>query len=336
MSLFKNKNLDLLAIGDTAVDAFIRLKDASVHCSIDNTTCELCMRFGDKIPFEFAEIVYGVGNSANAAVSASRLGLSVGLMSHLGDDEYASKIISYLNSQKINTSLIKKQKGKPTNYHYVLWYENERTILIKHTDFSYTFEEPKNKPKWLYLSSLGENTLDYHNSIIAYLNKNTDIKLAFQPGTFQIKLGAKKIPDLYKRSDVFICNKEEIQIIIEEKHTDIKYLLKKAHELGPKIVLITDGPKGAYAYDGKNMYFQPPYPDIKPPYERTGAGDAFASTFTSAICLGLSIEEALSWAPINSMSVVQYVGAQKGLLSKEKIKEYLKHAPSDYKAQKID
>ena len=106
-------------------------------------------------------------------------------------------------------------------------------------------------------------------------------------------------------------------------------------KLGPKIVVVTDGPKGAYAYDGSEFWFMPPYPDPKPPYERTGAGDAFSSTFTVALALGKSIPEALSWAPINSMSVVQYVGAREGLLTQAKMEEYLKNAPPDYKPKKI-
>ena len=85
--------------------------------------------------------------------------------------------------------------------------------------------------------------------------------------------------------------------------------------LGPNIVLITDGPNGAYAFDGTNMLKVPMYPDPKPPTNRTGAGDAMTSTFVVALGLGKSIQEALLWGPVNSMSVVQQVGAQKGLLT---------------------
>jgi sugar/nucleoside kinase (ribokinase family) len=114
-----------------------------------------------------------------------------------------------------------------------------------------------------------------------------------------------------------------------------KDLLKKMYDLGPKIVVITDGPEGAYAYDGKDTYFIKPYPDPKPPYSRTGAGDAFASTFVSAIILGKTLEEALAWAGVNAMAVVQEVGANIGLLTRPKLEEYLKNAPEDYKAKKI-
>jgi len=106
-------------------------------------------------------------------------------------------------------------------------------------------------------------------------------------------------------------------------------------ELGPEVVVITDGPAGAYAYDGMDNWFIGPYPDPKPPYDRTGAGDAFSSTVVSAIALGKSLPEALAWGGVNAMSVIQEVGAQKGLLSREKIEEFLKIAPEDYKAEKI-
>jgi len=106
-------------------------------------------------------------------------------------------------------------------------------------------------------------------------------------------------------------------------------------ELGPEITVLTDGPGGAYVYDGEKVLWGGMYPDPSKPVDRTGAGDSFASTFTSALVLGKSIEEALQWGPINSMSVVQHIGAQEGLLTKEKIEEYIESAPEDYVVKEI-
>ena len=108
-------------------------------------------------------------------------------------------------------------------------------------------------------------------------------------------------------------------------------------DLGPKTVVVTDGPTGSYAYDKEinKAWFMPPYPDPKEPYERTGAGDAFASTFTIARMQGKSVPEALAWGSINSMSVVQFVGAQKGLLPKEEIEKYIESAPAEFVAKEI-
>ena len=112
-------------------------------------------------------------------------------------------------------------------------------------------------------------------------------------------------------------------------------LLTALHGLGPKLVVITDNTNGAYASDGTNAWQVPMYPDDRQAYERTGAGDAFASTLTSALALGKSFEEALLWAPINSMAVVQEVGAQKGLLTRASIEEHVAKAPEGYKLERL-
>lgn len=325
---------DFLAIGDTATDAFIRLKDASLHCDINKEKCEICMRFGDKIPYEEVYIVPAVGNAANASVAAARLGLISALAANIGDDYFGKECLSALKSEKVGTKFIRVHKGIKTNYHYVLWYEDDRTILIKHEEFPYALPDI-GEPKWIYFSSLGGNSEEFHKIVANFLRDHPKIKLAFQPGTFQMKLGKEILADIYQRSEVLICNKEEAQRILGSTEGDIKKLMSWICKLGPKISVITDGPKGAYAHDRENYYFMPPYPDPKPPYERTGAGDAFSSTFVVALCRGFSVPDALRWAPINSMSVVQEVGARAGLLTEEKLEEYLKNAPEDYKPREI-
>ena len=194
----------------------------------------------------------------------------------------------------------------------------ERTILIRHERYEYTLPDI-GSPKWIYLSSLGEHSLSFHHEIAKYLTIHPEIKLAFQPGTFQINIPYDDIADIYKLTEVFFCNVGEARRILKTGEKDIKKLLALVRRFGPKIVVITDGPKGAYAYNGKEMWQMPMYPDPAPPVDRTGAGDAFSSTFTVALALGKSIPEALSWGPINSMSVVQEIGAQKGLLTRAQL-----------------
>lgn len=325
---------DFLAIGDVVTEPFIRLLDAEAYCDLDQENCKLCMRFGDKIPYESAEICRAVGNSANAAVSAARLGVRSALLTYIGNDDIGKGNIEELEKNKVDTSMIKTIDGMPSNYHYVLWYDVERTILVKHTEFPYSLDMNMTPPKWMYLSSLASNSAEYHDQIGNYLVAHPEVKLAFQPGTFQMKLGIERTKNIYEHTEVFFCNFEEAQRILNTKETDHKKLMDMLAGLGPKIIVVTDGIKGAYAREADGTcWFVPVYPHT--PFERTGAGDAFGSTFTSALLLGKSVQEALLWAPINSMSVVQQVGAQKGLLSREKLEEYLAKAPAEYAVKKI-
>ncbi len=329
------KKINFLAIGDIVIDAFIKLKDADEFTN--HGTLELCVPFGDKIPYESVTIIPAVGNSPNAVVSASRLGLASALLTNIGDDQNGKDCIDKLKEEKIITNFVKKDTGKKTNYHYVLWYDVDRTILIKHESFDRTFPKIKkrNAPEWIYLSSLGENSLPFHAEIAEYLKTNQNIKLAFQPGTFQINFGVGALKEIYTRTEIFFCNLEEAEKILKISSKDVLTLSKGINALGPKMVSISDGPNGAYLYWNNELWQIPIYPDIAPPFERTGAGDAFSSTFTAGLALGKNPLEAFTWGPINSMSVVQKIGAQAGLLSREKLEEYLKNAPEDYKPKKV-
>lgn len=337
MSLFNlfssNKKYDMVAIGDIVTDAFIKLKDANVHCKINQEDCELCVRFGDKVPFESVEVVKAVGNCANAAVSASRLGLSSALLSTVGNDQNGKECLDELAKNNVSIDYMSTNNDYPTNYHYVLWYDVERTILVKHAPFPYSL--PKNfvAPKWIYLTSMGENSKDFHKVIADFVKAHPETKLAFQPGTFQMKLGVDALKPVYECTEIFFCNVEEAQRILKVESREPLELMKALMALGPKKVVLTDGINGAYAHDGVHAWFMPVYPHT--PFERTGAGDAYASTIVSALALGKSLEEALRWAPINSMSVVQYVGAQKGLLPRAKLEEFLSKAPENYKIKQL-
>ena len=329
------KNYDFIGIGDTVTDAFIRLEMSSAHLEMDHGAGrEICMRFGDKIPYKEVYVIPAVGNASNASVSATRLGLNCALVSNVGGDYFGKECLDALSKEGVAADFIKVHPDQKTNYHYVLWFGDDRTILVKHEEYEYSLPDI-GKPKWIYLSSLGGNSLSFHEVIEKYLYANPEIKLAFQPGTYQIKFGKEKLAGIYQRADVFFCNKEESQRILGTEEEDFKKLLHKAAELGPKIVVITDGKKGAYCYDGQAEWFMPPYPDPQPPLQRTGAGGAVSSTFTVALALGMEIPAALRWGPVNSMSVVQQVGARAGLLTRPQLEKYLKEASEDYKPKII-
>ncbi len=318
--------LDFIAVGDTVVDEFIELEDAEVHCDDKNENCTISMRWGDKIPFKSATLVAGVGNAANAAVSAARLGLASALVAHIGKDRNGDEILSVFKKEKMKLSYITREKNVPTNHHYVLSFHSERTILVKHEAYAYRFPMHLPPPKALYLSSLALSAEHYHDEVAEYLEKNPGIFFAFQPGTFQMKLGKERLKRIYARADILFLNKEEAGRVLEMKDVDdVQVLAEKLHALGPKTVVITDGRNGAYALEKENFMHVAMYPDSKPPVNRTGAGDAFASTTVASMTEGLSLKNAMLRGTINSAYVVQQVGAQKGLLTKEALEKLSAH-----------
>lgn len=332
-----SSQFDVLSVGDVVTDAFIKLLDDKAEITQDGDKKNLAMEFATKIPFDHKEVCPGVGNAPNAAVNFAKLGLKSGMVANVGGDSAGRDIIAELTNKGVDTRYVHINPQNVSNYHFVLWYKEERTILIKHEEYDYHWPHlrPDEVPKWIYFSSISEHALDFHDELADWLDKYSDVKLAFQPGTFQMAAGAERLKSIYARSEIVACNREEAADITGGNHDDMHDLFDRFHKLGPKIVLISDGPAGSYASDGANRYKMPIYPDKAPPLERTGAGDAFTSTFVAAIIKGNNVEGALQWAPISSMNVVQKVGAQAGLLSEDEMADLLQKAPLEYKATKI-
>ncbi len=331
------EGFDVLSIGDIVTDAFIQLQEDQAVTYENEQGKWLAMKFGTKLPFTGATVVQAVGNAANAAVAFARLGLDSGFATNVGGDQEGRDMIAALHKEDVDTRLVHINPGFKSNYHYVLRYQAERTILVKHEAYKYHWPHlrPDEMPRWVYFSSISDHAIPYHDQVCDWLDEHPKVKLAFQPGTFQMEAGAERLKRVYQRSELVVLNREEAVLVGGGNYDDLHDLINKLHELGPKIVVVTDGPNGAYASDGPNRFKMPLYPDPGPPVDRTGAGDAFASTFVAALAKGNTIEGALQWAPINSMSVVQKVGAQAGLLSESKIGEYLTQAPDWYKPERF-
>lgn len=322
----------ILTIGDIFTDAFIKLGDDAAKIITDSEGKQwLSLPFGQKPPYEQVDIVRSVGPSPNAAVSMSRLGLKTQLMAWVGGDVTGEEAISHLRTEHVNTDLMVTEKDKLTSYWYVLRYDADRTMLVKSESYSYQWQLPKEDPEWVYLSYIGPDSWPLHEALLNYLEPRPDIKLVFQPGTFHFKWGTEKLKAIYKRSHIVIMNREEAADVTGKPTISVQNLAKALHELGPEKVVITDGSKGSYASYDNRLITIPNYPDVAPPVDRTGAGDAFASTIIAALAQGETMDTAMTWAPINSMSVVQKVGAQAGLLSREELEKYLSKAPENYK-----
>ena len=124
-------NFKLLAVGDITVDDFIELENVEI------SNGKLEIPWGRKIPFHKSTKIFGVGNVGNAAVSASRLGIKSGIITRVGDDDAGHSCLEVLKKDGVDVSNAEKQIGKSTNYHYVLTHKGERTILIRHENFTY-------------------------------------------------------------------------------------------------------------------------------------------------------------------------------------------------------
>lgn len=321
---------DIISIGDTTIDAFIELHEASVHCAVDHSNCQLCFSYADKIPYDKLTLL-PAGNSTNNAVGSARLGLKNAFVTSIGSDNNGQLIFKELWREGIDTRFIHINKNALTNFHIVLVFQGERTILVKHNKFKYELPG-KLDTKWIYFSSMGAGTEKFHQQLERSLNRQKQIKLAFNPGTFQMRMGLAKLKGFYKRTEILFLNHEEAQMVLNQQSRNIKILLAGMHKLGAKIAVITDGRQGSYASDGNKIWFMDEF--VGPHIEATGAGDAFGTAFTAAILYGRPVPEAMAWGTINGGNVVMHVGPHAGLQSRKQIETYMKRHPK-FKAKEI-
>ena len=323
---------EVLCVGDTATDVFIRLSDAHIRTWNDHEGHWLDLPYGGKVPFDYAHTVEAGGNAANAAVGFARLGVRTALASHVGNDTTGHAMQAALQREGVDTHLMRLDPAHPSNRSFVLWYHQDRTILVHHESYDYHWPHlsPREVPAWVYLSSVGSKASDYYKQLLKWLDEESAVRLAFQPGTLQISQGVEELQGIYRRTEILICNREEAVEIGGADHGDLAAILDSLYRLGPQLIVVTDGPDGAYAFDGTRRLRVSSYPDPSPPRERTGAGDAFSSTFVAALVKGRSVDEALEWAPVNAMRVVQDVGAQAGLLDEQHLLLERKAAPEWY------
>ncbi|MEI6499228.1 MAG: carbohydrate kinase family protein [bacterium] len=319
---------DILTIGDALEDVFVEpeLKVRADQSVLSGKSMNL--EFGEKIPLNWVNFEIG-GSACNAAVGFERLGAKSCIIAMCGDDDPKDKVIKRLRSEKVDCSNIIVNKHYQTGYSVVLSVKGERTILVFHgpKDYSKIKIDRNIETEWLYLAPLGHNTDELEKDIVSFAAEK-DVKIGWNPGSIQIKQGVNHWKHVLRCTNILFLNKEEaLKFLGTPVRLEMREILKRLHAYGPKIVVVTNGKEGAVAYDG--VEFNAAKPDLRvEKVDATGAGDSFAIGFLARLMnadwrLGVTpdeIREALNWGIKNSNSVIQYIGAQRGLLTLAQMK----------------
>lgn len=336
---------DVVTIGEAYQDLFIFSDDFKVIIDRSfKSGKSLSFDYGAKIDIKNLEYHSG-GSAVNSALCFAKIGFSVIIFTFVGQDNAAEKIITELNNLSIDTSQI-KIVDDPTGTSIILSKDGDRTILSYHSDRKYSdLSITKNlKTKWFYLAPLGKDSDDVEDKIVQNIAKN-GAGLIWNPGSAQIKQGVKSFRHLLRLCNILVLNREECLNFSNGSSSKIEDAMRSLNKIGAKIIVVTDGKNGAKCFDGEVFYSINITEDKR--IDATGAGDAFASSFSSVIIKNCNakkpqfylpsrkiIEQSLKSAIIVSGSVVGKIGAHSGLLSPEEIsdreKKLVKLEPSVY------
>jgi len=314
-----SSSFDLIAIGDSTIDTFIKIHDASLVCDINNKDCNICFPYGSKIPVE--AIDYGVaGNAANVVTGCVKLGLKSAIYTNLGGDDQGARIKQAFEKAGVALDYVTIVGDKKSNLSVVLTFQGERTIFVYHQDWYYQLPKLVDC-SWIYLTSMAETFTNSNimDDICHYLDRS-HAKLAYSPGTFQLKANVKRYPRILEKCEVLIVNREEAFMILELATKDkmpMRDVLARLMMLGPKTVVVTDSIEGSYATDGQRFLKAGIVPTKIT--EKTGAGDAYSAGLLAGLFKEEDLKEAMVWGTINASSVVSRLTTQGGQLSYDEI-----------------
>lgn len=308
----KNKKPVMLSVGAAVQDVFLSNSDAFRPVCKNPDECFAMLELGAKADVNNIEFSTG-GGATNAATTFARQGLHSIFMGTIGHDPAGQAVVSDLDKEGVDATHLSYSEQYNTGYSVLLLAPSgERTILTyrgasTHYDIKNFDLSECGHVDWLYVTSMAGD-MDTLSKILKQAHE-LGIKVAFNPGKGELKQ-MDKLKALLDDIEVLSVNKEEMQQIVEGETAE--ELVRHGVNYCP-LVIVSDGPNGVTATDGKTIVAAGMYEDV-PVTDRTGAGDAFGSGFISQWAQGASLKDAIVFASANSTSVVQAIGAKTGIL----------------------
>lgn len=333
-----NHQFDLMVIGGITWDSIAAAGEATVLEEAGRRY--LAYPYDEKVDMEQASFGFG-GGGANVSVAAARLGLKVSLTGAVGTDRIGETILQHLAGEGVAVKHVKKDPKQPTGISIVLGAPDaERTILLyrganshlTHRDISW---QHCHDADWLYVSSLSGESDRLYNEV-ARVAKHDGMKLALNPGSTQIHRGPKGLHTALESADVLLLNEEEARELLRQrgkKGETVQELLRALQKITQGVVVITQGSEGAQAADGRYFYAIGAFGNDR--VNTLGAGDAFGSTFVTALSKEMTVPEALRHASVNAAAVVADYSAEEALLDLPTLEKRV-HAAKDFQVDVTD
>ncbi len=334
---------DVITIGTATRDVFLQspafkaVKDEHFTSASGFPSGEAeCFALGKKIEIMKPVFTTG-GGSTNSAVTFARQGFSTAAIITLGKDETSKDVLVDLKREGVKP-IVSYTKDLHTAYSTILLSEGgERTILVYRgaADYLGRVALPGLHAKGVYIAP-GAIPAERMQRLVDHFH-STGALVAMNPSGYYVKLGVAAMRPILQKLHVVVVNREEAATMTGKPFDDERGIFKAFDEVVPGIAVMTDGPRGVTVSDGKSLYKSGIFAEQKL-VDRTGAGDAFGSGFVAGLLrqrLAYSVQgdsaqlnakpytlDAIRYAirlgSANATSVVEYIGAKEGILTKAK------------------
>lgn len=296
----KKKNFDMIALGRACID---------LNAVEYNRGMEETMTFSK----------YVGGSPANIAIGSAKLGLNVGFIGKIPDDQHGRFIENYMKKSGIDTSnMILDTEGhkaglafteikSPEECSILMYREQVADLYLTPNEIN---EEYLKSAEMLVVSGTALAQSPSREAVLkaVSLAKKNQLKVVFEldyrPYTWKNPAETAVYYSLVaEQADIVIGTRDEYDsmenIVNGTNEATIAYLFQHS----PELIVIKHGVEGSYAYTKTGGIYQGKA--YKTQVLKTfGAGDSYAAAFLFALNSGKEIEKALKYGSASAAIVV--------------------------------
>ena len=306
----------MVTVGAAVLDIFMRSDKFRVVRSGDIPGgVAMCEVYGGKMEVEQVEICSG-GGASNCAVSFAKKELKTACIAEMGNDPQALIVHRDLEEAGVDTRFLVQEPDETTAVSVILIADDGGRSIMVHRGASAMLSKhdlplQDLESRWVHISSLGGN-LELLEDILKWA-KAKKVRVSLNPGMKEIKKG-ERLRKLLPGVEVLFVNREEAGVLWGVDSWDEKIWKDGLVPSECLVSVITDAERGGKIISKGKVSFWEGI-KVRAVVDTTGAGDAFASGFVSAILYGKNYEQATTWGIRNATGVLRHVGAKNGLLT---------------------
>lgn len=318
----------VICIGSSAKDIFFPTSEGVILETPEDLKAQRKIAFELGAKYQIEDRFESLGGCAvNVAVGLTRLGVPASCYTVLGQDIVGEWIREEIKKEGVDDNLIINEDCPSGLSAIIVDKKSGERVIFSNQEANERMRVNRDKLKDAEWISVSDPNGDWRKILddIFETAQISGARVMFNPRGRNIQEDAEKVYELAGRSEIFFVNKDEAIEIVSTNDPQFatdnlnneEFLIKELKESGAKIVVITDGKNGAWAYDGEKLIYS--QATGAKPKETTGAGDAFSSGFMAAHIKGKDFSECLKWGIANSGNAVNFYGGVGGLLTEQQI-----------------
>ena len=298
---------DVLGLGVSTLDLMLLVDEFAV-----NETVQCAHR----------SILQGGGPVATAMVTLARLGAKCAMVDQLGDDWISEKILNDFRKEGVNSNWISVIKGGTSSI---------SSNLVRKRDGARAFVYSPGNVCDLDVEKISEDIIS--SAAILHVNgrhwnacckavkiaKECGVKVSFDGGAHRYR---PELIEIMKMCDICIVAREFGCSF--SKNSEIEIAAKSLSDLGPKLVVITDGPLGSWIFQKDEKHFYQPAFKPKHVVDTTGAGDAYHGAFLFGLVNNYSVRKSAIFASAVAAINTHGLGGRSALPSLNNVEEFIR------------